>query len=130
LRDEIAEELRGQVAGMTLDNFLVRPHRRLVEKYARPEAWRQIGLDAQNELIEVLSGLPTTVTDDDVAAKQFDMLILRTQLAVLRSDAGFKALRKRVVDLAGLLEELSNVPMVAQQLVLIQEIQTDEFWQI
>ena len=31
--------LHGEVAAMNLDNFVVRPKRRLVEKYAKPEAW-------------------------------------------------------------------------------------------
>ena len=31
--------LHGEVAAMNLDNFVVRPQRRLVEKYAKPEAW-------------------------------------------------------------------------------------------
>src|SRR5262249_48391029 len=35
LRRELAELLRQQVAAMNLDNFIVRPRRRLVEKYAK-----------------------------------------------------------------------------------------------
>lgn len=129
LRDDVAEMLRQQVAGMSLDNFLVRPKRRLVEKYAEPGAWGRLGLDAQAELMNELADLPTAVTDDDIAAKQFDALILRAQLAVLRVDAGFAGLRKTVVELASLLEEYSNVPMVAREMVLIQEVQSDDFWQ-
>lgn len=129
LRDELAEELRLQVEGMSFDNFLVRPHRRLVEKFNRDEMWRHLGLDEQTELMGALAGLPTSVTDDDIAAKQFDMLILRTQLSVLRAEGSFSRLREKIVNLAGLLEELSNVPMVARELAFIQEIQGDEFWQ-
>ncbi|HEY6342640.1 MAG TPA: type I restriction-modification enzyme R subunit C-terminal domain-containing protein [Bryobacteraceae bacterium] len=32
-------------------------------------------------------------------------------------------------EIAGLLEELDSIPMVREQMALIQEIQTDEFWQ-
>ena len=39
LRDGLAAELRTEVSGMSLDNFLVRPHRRYVEKYSSGEAW-------------------------------------------------------------------------------------------
>jgi type I restriction enzyme R subunit len=129
LRDELVEVLRDQVAGMSLDNFLVRPKRRLVEKYAQPDAWSRLGLDAQSELINELAGLPSAVVDDDVAAKQFDALILRTQLSVLRVEPAFAGLRKKVVELAGLLEEYSNVPMVAREMALIHEVQGDDFWQ-
>ena len=67
--------------------------------------------------------------DDDLAAKEFDLLILRTQLAILRADPGFAALRDKIVAIAGLLEEISNVPMVAKELDLILAIQTEDFWQ-
>jgi type I restriction enzyme R subunit len=40
LRRETAESLlHDEVAAMNVDNFVVRPQRRLVEKYAKPEAW-------------------------------------------------------------------------------------------
>lgn len=129
LRDELAEELRRQVEGMSSDNFLVRPHRILVEKFREKETWSRLGLDEQSELVGVLAGLPTSVVDEDIAAKQFDMLLLRTQLAVLRADSNFSRLREKVVNIAGLLEDLSNVPMVTRELNLIQEIQGNEFWQ-
>ncbi len=129
LRDSLAEALREQVSGMSPDNFLVRPKRRLVETYSRPEAWGRLGLDAQAELINEVAGLPTAVIDDDIAAKQFDALILRAQLAVLRAETTFARLRKQIVQTAGLLEELSNVPMVAREMALIQEIQGDDYWQ-
>ena len=90
---------------------------------------RLVSLDDQAELTNAVAGLPTSVIDDDVAAKQFDALLLRTQLAVLRADAGFPGLKKKIVQIAGLLEELSNVPMVARELAFIQEVQGDDFWQ-
>ena len=51
------------------------------------------------------------------------------QLAQLRTEPGFDRLREKVVAIAGLLEEKSNIPMVQQHLVLLQEIQTDDWWQ-
>jgi len=129
LRGAVAAMLRDEVAGMTPDNFIVRPKRRLVEKYSQPDAWRRLGLDAQAELASEVAGLPSTVTDEDIAAKQFDALILRTQLSVLRAEASFGGLRKKIVQIASLLEDLSNVPMVASELALIHEIQGDDFWQ-
>ncbi len=55
--------------------------------------------------------------------------MLRLQLALLRSEASFPAMRDQVREMAGVLQEKSNIPMVQEQLPLIQEIQTDEFWQ-
>ena len=35
----VAEILQREVAAMNVENFIVRPKRRLVEKFAKPEAW-------------------------------------------------------------------------------------------
>jgi type I restriction enzyme R subunit len=44
-------------------------------------------------------------------------------------DPAFNGLKGRITEIASLLEELDNVPMVAAEMALILEIQTDEFWQ-
>lgn len=129
LRDSVVRQLRDEVVGMTLDNFIVRSKPRFVEKYASEGPWERLGLDEQSELIDHIAGLPSNVTDDDIEAKQFDLLILKTQLAVLRSERTFSGLRKKVVQIASLLEGLANVPMVAKELALILDLQSDEFWQ-
>jgi len=129
LHRDVIERLRDEVGGMNVDNFIVRPKRRLVEKYQADEPWAVLGLEERMELIDELAGLPSALVDDDIAAKQFDYLILRAQLVILRSEKGLEALRKRVIELASALEELGNVPMVASQMDFILEIQTDEYWQ-
>ena len=115
---------------MSLDNFLVRPHRRFVEKFSAGEAWAKLDADAQQELIDHVAGLPSAVADDDLAAKQFDLIVFRAELALLRVDPGFsRPAGARITEIASLLEELANVPMVAAEMALILEVQTDEFWQ-
>src|SRR5258708_2280001 len=42
VRGQVAALLHKEVAAMKLDNFVVRPHRRLVEKYAKPDAWTRL----------------------------------------------------------------------------------------
>jgi type I restriction enzyme, R subunit len=48
---------------------------------------------------------------------------------LLRSEPGFARLRDRVKEIAGLLEEKTAIPMVHAQMALIQDVQTDEWWQ-
>lgn len=129
LSNAAAEGLRAEIASMTSDNFLVRPKRQFVERYSEPAAWEKWDLNTRTELIGELAGLPTTLTDDDVDAKEFDLLVLRTQLAILRSEGRFAEFQRRIRELAGALEAIDNIPMVAEQLETILEIQTDEFWQ-
>jgi type I restriction enzyme R subunit len=62
-------------------------------------------------------------------AKRFDLLLLELQLAVLSSDPGFDRLSQQVKGIASLLEEKSSVPLVQKQPALIQELQSDEWWE-
>ena len=94
LRHSLASTLLDEVRGMNFDNFLVRPKRRLVEKYSEEDAWSRLEIAERTELKEQLAGLPSDVVDDDLAAKQFDLLIVRTQLAILESDPIFTSLRE------------------------------------
>ena len=121
--------LQGEVAAMNVDNFIVRAKRRLVEKYAKPEAWGELKLEAFGELAHEVAGLPSELEAEDEEAKRFDLLMLNLQLAVLRVEPAFKRLSDQVKAIAGLLEEKSSIPMVHAQMPLIQDIQTDEWWQ-
>ena len=73
--------------------------------------------------------MPTELADEDEEAKRFDLLMLRLQLAILRAEPGFDRLRNQVKQIAGLLEEKSSIPMVLAQMTLIQDIQSDEWWE-
>jgi type I restriction enzyme R subunit len=114
---------------MNVNNFIVRPKRRLVEQYRDPKAWEKLELEQQSELAREVAGLPSELVDEDQEAKQFDLLMLRLQLALLRSEPAFVRLRKEVQEIAELLEEKDSIPMVRAQMPVIQEVQTDEFWQ-
>ena len=128
VRGAVAASLHREVAAMNLDNFLVRPRRRLVERYAKPEAWRSVSRSELDELAHDVAGLPAELDAEAEEAKRFDLLILYLQLGLLRAAAGFERLRDQVKAIAGLLEEKSAIPMVRAQMALIQEIQTDEWW--
>jgi type I restriction enzyme R subunit len=129
LRGEIAERLRQEVEQMNVNNFIVRPKRKLVEKYAHAKAWETLGLDERNELVSDVAGLPSELGDDDQEAKQFDLLMLRLQLGLLRHERSFTQWSEKVREIAGALEEKASIPMVRAELELIIEVQTDEFWQ-
>jgi type I restriction enzyme R subunit len=129
LRDETAALLHGLVAAMNVENFVVRPHRRLVEQYAQPGPWARLDAAARGELARSLGALPAEVPAEDEEAKRFDLLVLRLQLALLRAEPGFARLRDAVRAIAGLLEEKATIAAVRQELRLIEELQRDEWWQ-
>jgi len=129
LRGEVASRLRDEVAGMNPENFLVRPKRRLVEKYYQAETWGRLLREERAELNQYVAGLPSALDDNDTDAKQFDLLILNAQLSLLQHDKSFTRHQQRIRETAALLEELRNVPMVAAEMELILELQTDSYWQ-
>lgn len=113
---------------MNIENFVVRPQRRFVEKFARPEAWKALTGDDQTELSTRIASLPTEWVDSDEEAKRFDLLVLRTQLAILQARPGFGALRDQIRAIASALEEQEAVPAIKAEIVLIQAIAGEEWW--
>lgn len=129
VRTATARLLHSQVASMNLDNFLVRARRRFVEKYSHPEAWATLSPDAHRELSEEIASLPTQMEKESEEAKRFDLLLLNLQLTLLNKEPAFERLREQVVAIAGLLEEQQTIPMVNAQLIHIQDVQTDQWWE-
>jgi type I restriction enzyme, R subunit len=76
-----------------------------------------------------VAGLPSELDPEGEEAKRFDLLVLNLQLALLRAEPAYVRLREQVKALAGLLEEKSSIPMVRDQMALIQDVQTEEWWQ-
>jgi type I restriction enzyme, R subunit len=128
LLGSVKTRLRDEAMGMNFENFMVRNKRRAVEKFQQEQSWNTLDLDARMTLIEEVAGLPSAFQDHPLPAKQFDLLVLNAQLLLLEGDAGFEKLQKRMVNVASALEALSNVPLVANQMPLILDMQTDEFW--
>lgn len=124
-----ADLLRHGVAAMNPENFIVRPKRRLVERFAKPDAWERLSQDDATVLAQEVASLPTQLEPEVEEAKRFDLLLLNLQLALLRAGPGFVRLRDQVRSIAGLLEERSAIPMVRNQIPLIQDVQSDEWWQ-
>ncbi|WP_372922973.1 DEAD/DEAH box helicase family protein, partial [Roseovarius sp.] len=128
LLESVKTRLRDEVMGMNLRNFMVRHRRRAVETFQQEDSWTALDLEARMTLIEEVAGLPTAYQDDPLPAKQFDLLVLNAQLLLLGGDAGFEKLQQRMLQVASTLEALSNVPLVAKQMSLILDMQTDDFW--
>jgi type I restriction enzyme R subunit len=99
-----------------------------VERFQDREAWASLDPADRDALSSEVAGLPSAFVDDDLAAKQFDLLILTAQLALLRGEAGFAKAMAKIRAIASELEALDNIPIVAKQIELILELQTDVFW--
>jgi len=129
VRDDTAGLLHQQVASMNVDNFVVRPKRQFVERYAQPAAWNKLSAEARHELETEVAGLPTSLVDEDEEAKRFDMLMLRTQLSVLQAGKSFPDLKDKIQKIAGALEEQTAIPAIKAEMVLIQAVCSEEWWE-
>jgi len=129
VRCSTATMLYREIASMNLENFIVRPKRKLIEKYSKTDTWVRLSSEEMAELSHEVAGLPSELDPEAEEAKRFDLLILNIQLALLRSEPSYERLSNQVKDIAGLLEEKSAIPMVRDQMLLIQDVQTDEWWQ-
>ncbi|KYH43989.1 DEAD/DEAH box helicase family protein [Branchiibius sp. NY16-3462-2] len=130
LRTATAHNLHETVAGMTMDNFQVRPHRRAVDALSSWPAWNEPLRPETFEDARSLSGLPSTTTPlDGPEAKSFDLLVLRRMVADLDGDqAAAESLRAKVQLIAGGLLSKLAIPAVAAQKVLLESAASDEWW--
>jgi len=128
LRAATVNGLHEIVAGMNLDNVVVRKHRKTVERFAQADAWAALTPDDADAALP-LAGLPSSVRDDDEDAKRFDLVVLRRQLAQLNADMlAAEQLRVRIQDVAASLLGKTAIPSVAAQAELLESVAGDEWW--
>jgi type I restriction enzyme R subunit len=121
--------LQDTVSSLNLDNFIVRQHRRAVEKYRAPDVWQTIDDEKRAELIEEIAPLPAQRGFETEEAKRFDLLMFSFQLALLKGSKRFDTLKKQLLEIASALEDQTGIPAIAQQADLIEAIQTDQWWE-
>lgn len=128
LRAEVADELHREVAAMNVDNFIVRPQREHVSRFAKRPAWESLDNAAIIDLRDQVAGLPSEIRADHITAKLFDLACLQMQLSVAQGSSDIEKLRQKVMKLAADLETKDTIPAVKAQIHLIQDVQTDEYW--
>jgi type I restriction enzyme R subunit len=96
--------LQEVVAGLNRDNFIVRQHRRAVEKYEKPDAWKTLDDETRDELLDEIAPLPSAKGYGPEEAKRFDLLMFSLQLALLKGSKSFGALKKQLMEIAAALE--------------------------
>jgi type I restriction enzyme R subunit len=129
MRSSTATLLNERVANMNVDNFVVRPQRQFVERYAKPEAWKSLATDDYDTLVHRVAGLPSQLSDEDEEAKRFDMLVLRAQLSILQARPDFAGLRQKIQGIAEKLEDEMAIPAIKAEALLIQAVASDDWWE-
>ena len=125
-RDLVVGDVVVTIESMNPDNFLVRPHLEIVERYRDPAAWQTITA-ADVTALQRIAGLPDQLDPEHADARRFDVLVLGAQLALLRNEP-YDTHRRRIMDIAGALEDQQSIPAIAEKLELLQAVQSDEWW--
>ncbi|NES82842.1 MAG: hypothetical protein F6K10_16355 [Moorea sp. SIO2B7] len=131
LRDSLLDKLHQHVVTMEKDNFLVRRHLKTVEYFSDRTNWNTLNQLPSSSCpgeIETLASLPNGLPKENEGSKRFDLLCLKIQLAILKKSSDFIQLRDKVRDLLDRLEEKQTIPMVKQQLPLIEDVKEETWW--
>ena len=119
LAGALTTELHGAVAVMNRENFIVRMHLEAVERFRQRASWERLTATDVEILQSEVAGLPSEIETDDIESRLFDLTALKLQLAFAEGDRGsFEQRRRRVVEIAMLLEEKTTIPAVVAQFAL------------
>nr|MDA3896069.1 helicase-related protein [Desulfobacteraceae bacterium] len=129
LQKETIDILHHEVTAMNVDNFIIRPKRKHVERFKDAAQWESLDAEKLSVLFHHIAGLPAELDKEDITAKLFDLTCLKLQLSLISKSAAFAGLQQKVMDMAANLEEKETIPMVKAQMAFIQVVQTDEYWQ-
>ena len=130
LAGTLTTDLHREVAAMNRENFIVRMQLEAVERFQQRESWEELTSSDVEVLQSEVAGLPSEIETDDIESRLFDLTALRMQLAFAEGDTGtFEQHRRRVVEIAMLLEEKSTIPVVAAQLAYLASMQESAFWE-
>jgi type I restriction enzyme R subunit len=128
LYTSLLDALHQHVATMPLENFLVRRRLPQVETFRQRDRWNNLSKEDVATIANSLAGLPNGLPNEDPLAKEFDLLCLKLQLAILKTSNSYGRLRDKVCDILGQLETKPDIPMIKGQLAFIQEVQTASWW--
>jgi type I site-specific restriction endonuclease len=109
LHTDVLDHLPQHVSTMTVDNFLVRKHRREVEQFTDRKRWDALSDEDAETVAHVLAPLPNGLEPEPPETKQFDLLMYRLMVALLDRSRAFTGYRDEVRHLAGRLEEVSSI---------------------
>lgn len=115
----------------TLDQerFEVRKHWSLVTQFRSRQRWDNLSVGDVHDLSTNLSGLAPYNEGDDELAKRFDLLVLNFQQAILSGNGkSEETYVKQIYNIANNLYKKRNIPKVNEKLVLIRQVQEEEFW--
>lgn len=126
---DLRQTLKHTVDRLPSDNFLVKPARKWVDRFAEEGAWTSLETEDFEALKTEIATLASIGAPPDTEeAKRFDYLLLQTELASLQKSS-LGPLKTKIQAVAAALQEQQSIPAIAAQLPLIETILHDEEWE-
>lgn len=119
-RKELAQGLASQVCALPRDNFAVKQHLRTIDKYQSEDDFNTLTYENTLQIAEHIAPL-VLPSGDDISAARFDMLIYQIELALLAGKS-IKRAKNDVIRKASELSKYGNIPAIAEQQELIEQI--------
>jgi len=101
---------------------------RAVVEFGSKNRWENITKSDMLDVNKQLSPLILGAKNDDELARRFDVLILKYQLALLTSAYSTDGYVNQISSVSKALLKKQNIPAVAAQVGLLNDLQTEEFW--
>lgn len=126
-RQSLVEELHNEVDLLNEDHFQVRMHLQHIHQFKNKANWQSVTIQNVNDLKEHIAPLILS-SDDEEMAKRFDLVMYMIMLAYITASPATKPIN-RVINTADRLSELGTIPQIKENRALLQQVQSDEFWQ-
>lgn len=126
LRKQLVREMVAKVQQLNKNNFAVRQHLKIVERYSKEENYQTIEFKDIKSVKEELAPLITGDGTEDIKALRFDALLYGLELQALEG----KVSRKRKKDLQDKAESLAcfgNIPDILKRADTINKITQTDF---
>lgn len=119
-RKELVLDLVQQAKALPRDNFAVKQHLRIIDKYQTEEDFSTLTYENTLQIAEHIAPL-VLPTGDDISAARFDMLIYQIELAMLAGES-YKRAKNDVVRKADALSKYGTIPAITEQKELLKQI--------
>ena len=126
-RSELVNTFYNQVHALNTDLMSVRLNLQSVEKFKKPESFTYISESDRGELISHIAPI-VKLDDKDEMAKRFDNFMYGLIIADIKKLPSFVKAQKQLQNIAKALEGKISIPQVKAKLPIIQEINSEEFW--
>ena len=130
LAEAYLTELQQLVAGLDVNRFVVKANMRAVVEYTDKARWLNLSQGDRLDVNTHLSALILPNKDDDELARRFDVLILSYQLALLSSAYRTDQYINKISSTAKALLKKQNIQVIALQIPLLNDLQTEPFWRV